>query len=137
MPLSEAIKEELLDSLKNCQFRSLCDKYFHEDFLWVIKGTSQLSGIYTDKEQFFTYVIDRLNALIAPGWKMHILENYFDPEKNAFIVEMKGEAKTITGGFYNNEYCWIFQFDQNIKVKKLTAYYDSLLVDRTLESKSA
>ena len=132
--LSKKIQDDIVTSLKECQFRALCDKYFHSDFLWVIKGTSEFSGEYRDKEDFFSRVIDRLNSLIAPGWKMHILTTYYDHKKRVLIVEFKGEAKTIMGGSYNNEYCWIFEFDPSFsKVIKLTAYYDGLLVNNTLQ----
>lgn len=133
--LSKLIQDDIVTMLKNCQFRPLCDKYFDTQFHWVIKGTSEFSGEYFDKDKFFTNIIDRLNSLIAPGWKMHILNTYCDNEKRVFIVEMQGEAKTHMGGNYNNQYCWIFQFDSLFsKVTKLTAYYDGLLVNNTLNA---
>lgn len=133
--LNKSVKDNIVMMLKNCQFRPLCDKYFHPSFHWVIKGTSEFSGEYFDKDTFFINIIDRLNNLIAPGWKMHILNTYHDHEKRVFIVEMQGEAVTHMGGDYNNQYCWIFQFDSCFsKVTKLTAYYDGLLVNNTLNA---
>ena len=129
----ETTVTEVRSFLQNCKFRELCDRYFSPNFWWIIRGTSKLSGEYRDKEEFFSQVINPLNRLISPGWKMHLLEVYKDEPNNVLIVEMKGEARTIWGGSYNNEYCWIFQFDKTgTQVIKLTAYYDSLLVNETL-----
>lgn len=129
MSITPVIKEDILQLLKQLELRKLCDTYFAKDFLWTIKGTSVLSGTYTDKEQFFEIVIHRLNQCLLPGWKMHILDHYAD--NNNFIVEMRGDVKTKAGKDYNNEYCWIFKFADG-KVKHLIAYYDSLLVNNTL-----
>lgn len=127
--INESIKNDIITLLEECQFRELCDKYFSSKFHWVIKGTSILSGDYTDKDAFFENVIGRLSACLEDGWEMHILATY--NTDNAVIVEMRGEVKTKTGEDYNNEYCWIFHFE-NDKVVKLTAYYDSLLLNQTL-----
>jgi ketosteroid isomerase-like protein len=122
--------QHIIALLQRCEFRKLCDDYFARDFCWTIKGTSILSGTYRDKEEFFAQVIDRLNRVVMPGWKMFILNHYMADE--VLIVEMRGEVKTKSGGDYNNEYCWIFKFENN-KVVHLTAYYDSLLVNKTLQ----
>lgn len=121
--------QEIIHLLEKCEFKKLCDTYFADDFLWIIKGTSVLSGTYQDKNIFFEKVLDRLNRLLQSGWKMHILDTYVDHD--ALIVEMHGEVKAKNGQDYNNDYCWIFKFNNN-KVIKLTAYYDSLLVNKTL-----
>lgn len=129
MPINQTIREHIVELLKKCEFRTFCDMYFANEFLWVIKGTSILSGTYNNKEQFFEKVINRLNSALLPGWKMHILNTYV--ENNAFIIEMRGEVKTKLGGDYSNEYCWILNFKDN-KIVKLIAYYDSLLVNNTI-----
>ena len=128
--LKETTIKDVKQYLQQCQFRELCDKYFHPKFNWVIRGTSQLSGRYHNLEDFFAQVIGRLNARLQSGWKMHIIDAYVS--NNTLIVEMKGEIKTIIDTDYNNEYCWIFKFDDDNKVIELIAYYDSLLVDKTL-----
>jgi ketosteroid isomerase-like protein len=122
-------QKHILDLLKHCNFNDLCDTYFADDFLWTIKGTSILSGEYYGKEEFFTKVLNRLNNVLLPEWKIHILNSYVD--NNAFIIEMRGEMKAKNSQDYNNEYCWIFKFANN-KIINVTAYYDSLLVNKTL-----
>ena len=122
-------QKHILDLLQQCEFRKLCDTYFADNFLWTIKGTSILSGEYHGGEEFFEKVINRLNKVILPGWKIHILSSYVD--NDTFIIEMRGEMKAKNGEDYNNEYCWIFKFADN-KVISITAYYDSLLVNKTL-----
>ena len=131
MSISKAAQQNIMNLLRRCEFRKLCDTYFSDEFLWIIKGSSLLSGTYSDKENFFETVIDPLSKLMLPNWKMHIVEKYVDGD--TLIIEMRGEAKTKNGGNYNNEYCWIFKFE-NGKVTSLTAYYDSLLVNKTLKA---
>tara|TARA_R110000868_G_scaffold8205_7_gene42747 strand:- start:60816 stop:61199 length:384 start_codon:yes stop_codon:yes gene_type:complete len=123
------MRNDIIEQLKACEFRALCDKYFGNDFLWTIRGSSELSGTYTDIDDFFDNIIARLNALLLPGWKMHILDTFVDGD--TMIVEMKGEVTAKSGNDYNNEYCWIFKFGDGV-LKSITAYYDSLLVNKTL-----
>lgn len=127
--ISNALKKDIVHLLEKCEFRKLCDAYCANEFLWTIKGTSILSGTYHDKDLFFDRVINRLNQCLLPGWKMHILGTYVADD--VLIVEMRGEVKTKSDSDYNNEYCWIFKFNDN-KVFSITAYYDSLLVNKTL-----
>ncbi len=127
--ISLKIQQQIVDLLRQCQFRVLCDTFFGNNFLWTIKGTSILSGTYYDKEEFFNKVINRLNKVLLTGWKMHILDTY--AANNTFIVEMRGEVTAKSGKHYNNEYCWIFKFADN-RITSVTAYYDSLLVNNTL-----
>ena len=60
---------------------------------------------------------------------MHILATY--ETEQTLIVEMRGEVKAKNNENYNNEYCWIFKLSGN-RVTSITAYYDSLLVNKTL-----
>jgi uncharacterized protein len=133
--IEDKTKADILTLLKTCQIRALCDNFFSDEFLWVIKGTSVLSGTYENKEDFFNLGMARLNRALKGDWILHIINTFID--NDTMIVEMRGEVKTINDNDYNNDYCWIFQFEDN-KVVKLTAYYDSLLVNKTLaEAESA
>ena len=131
MSLPTEIQQDIIQHLEACQFRALSDKYFTDQFSWKIKGTSILSGTYDNIDYFFETVISRLSALIKPGWSMDILDTHISD--NAMVIEMKGQAELKSGGTYNNEYCWIFKFQDN-KLKSITAYYDSLLVNQTLNA---
>ncbi len=126
----KGIEQTILEQLKNCQFKLFCDTCFADDFHWIIRGSSILSGEYYGKEEFFNKVINRINSKVLPGWTMNIRDSYL--LDNTFIVEMVGSANTINGKHYNNEYCWIMKFNENSKIKCLIAYYDSLLVNQTL-----
>lgn len=128
--LNETTTKAIVTLLQNCEFRKLCDIYCTDRFNWTIKGSSIISGTYTNKEEFFAKVIDRLNNVLLPGWRMHILDTYVADD--TLIIEMRGEVKTKSGGDYNNEYCWIFKFNSAAKITSITAYYDSLLVNKTL-----
>ena len=123
------MQQEIIDLLKRCDFKTLCNNYFADNFMWTIKGSSRLSGTYIDKNVFFMQVLDRLNNVLQPKWRMHIINTYTDD--NVLIVEMKGEVKAKNSQDYNNDYCWIFKF-ANEKIISVTAYYDSLLVNKIL-----
>lgn len=129
MNISNKTVQKIIDLLKACDFKTLCNTYFADNFMWTIKGSSILSGTYKNKDIFFKQVLDRLSNIVQPGWRMHILDTYIDDD--VLIVEMKGEAKTKNGQDYNNDYCWIFKF-ANDKIVSITAYYDSLLVNKIL-----
>ncbi len=129
MAISQSTKDNILSLLENCEFDTFFTECFADDFKWAIKGTSILSGVYLDKEQFLQTVIGRLNKVVQPGWRMHILATYIDGD--IMVIEMRGEVKALNGSDYNNEYCWILKF-VNDKIVETTAYYDSLLVNKTL-----
>ena len=129
MSINNELVQKIILLLMKCDIKTLCNDYFADKFMWTIKGTSILSGTYTDKNAFFTQVLDRLNNILQPNWRMHIRNTYI--ANNTFIVEMRGEVKTKNGQDYNNDYCWIFKF-ANEKIISVTAYYDSLLVNKIL-----
>lgn len=52
MSINDETKTHIISLLKNCEIKKLCDIYFADNFLWTIKGTSILSGIYRDKNIF-------------------------------------------------------------------------------------
>ena len=129
MTIHNITVEKIIAILKECDFKTLCNTYFADNFMWTIKGSSILSGTYKDKATFFKQVLDRLSNILQPDWRMRILDTYID--NNVLVVEMRGEAKTKDGQDYNNDYCWIFKF-ANDKIISITAYYDSLLVNKIL-----
>ncbi|MCP4475113.1 MAG: hypothetical protein GY821_11235 [Gammaproteobacteria bacterium] len=60
---------------------------------------------------------------------MNILNSYVIDD--TLIVELCGEGKAKNGNQYNNEYCWIIEFDHD-KIISITAYLDTLLLDNIL-----
>jgi ketosteroid isomerase-like protein len=120
---------KIIDQLKNCQFKDFVDNNFDPEFSWEIKGTSVLSGSYSCKDTFMKEVIGKISSKIKGQWTMNIHNHY--NTKNVLIIEMTGSAITLDNNNYNNQYCWIMHFREN-KIIHLTAYYDSLLVNKTL-----
>lgn len=96
--LNDKVQKHILSLLEQCKFRQLYGTYFMDDFFWIIKGSSVLSGEYYDKDEFFTKVIDRFNAVLLLGWKMYILNSYINDD--VLIVEMRGEVKAKNGQGY-------------------------------------
>ncbi|MCP4475929.1 MAG: hypothetical protein GY821_15465 [Gammaproteobacteria bacterium] len=67
MSIHRKIQQEVLDLIQNCDIRKLCDKFFSEKFLWVVKGSGVLSKTYTDKEVYFNQAFNRLGEVLLPA----------------------------------------------------------------------
>lgn len=57
-------------------------------------------------------------------------------EGDRVVVLFSGDVPTRAGKRYNNRYCYIYRIEGG-KVKELTEYFDTALVERALEAPPA
>ncbi len=101
-----------------------------DDFVWRITGSTSWSGEYVGKAE----VRERLFRLLYAQFTAptHITATRILADGDYVVAECKGDATTLTGERYANTYCFVMRLADG-KLKELTEYMDTALVDRVLK----
>jgi len=108
------------------------DKFFEyvdDNVLWTVMGTHPLAGVYKSKNDFILNTFQRLNNLLKEGVILKV--NNIIIQDNTAVVEMESLSTALNGKPFNNTYCWICRFENDIIVE-VHAYVDSALVQRLI-----
>ncbi len=101
-----------------------------DDFVWRITGSTSWSGEYVGKAEVRERLFKPLYAqFTAPT---HITATRILADGDYVVAECKGDATTLTGERYANTYCFVMRLADG-KLKELTEYMDTALVDRVLK----
>lgn len=109
-----------------------------DDVRWTIIGRTKYSKTYEGKQTVYyeskqTVYKELLEPLFSQFANQYANQaRRFVAEADYIVVEARGRVTTKTGKEYNNEYCYIFRFADG-KVRELTEYFDTAMIDRTLE----
>ncbi len=96
---------------------------------WTVMGTHPLAGIYNSRGEFVSKTFIRLNQLLKEDIILQV-NNIIVQGDNA-VVEMISLATALNGMPFNNTYCWIVKFENEIIVE-VRAYVDSALVQKVI-----
>jgi uncharacterized protein (TIGR02246 family) len=101
-----------------------------EDFVWRIMGSSAWSGTYSGKAEIVERLLRPLYAqFTAPS---SITATRILADDDYVVVQCEGDATTLSGEQYANSYCFVIRVE-NGKLRELTEYMDTALVDRVLQ----
>lgn len=92
---------------------------------WTVMGTHPLAGLYRSKQAFFDATFAVLPGLMRDGLTLHV-ERFHDAGDYG-IVELRADATTLEGVPFDNRYCWVCRFDDDLIVE-VRAYLDSAMV---------
>jgi ketosteroid isomerase-like protein len=109
------------------------DRFFEhvsENVDWTVQGTHPLAGRYTSKRDFRIHTFDRLIKILPGGAQLRVQQILIDGDWAA--VELRSHATAITGMRFDNRYCWVIRFDENLIVE-VRAYLDSALVQKLID----
>jgi uncharacterized protein len=102
-----------------------------DDVKWTVLGTQPLAANYLSKHDFQQATFDRLTPLFDGGLKLFTRQVLVDGD--TAIVELYTQATTKNGIQFNNDYCWICQFQVG-QIVAVRAYLDSALVTKVIEA---
>jgi ketosteroid isomerase-like protein len=108
------------------------DEFFSQvadNVLWTVMGTHPLAGIYKTKNDFILNTFKRLNKLLKEGVILKV--NSIIVQDDTAVVEMESFSTALNDKPFNNTYCWICSFEEDIIVE-VRAYVDSALVQRLI-----
>ncbi len=100
-----------------------------DDFVWRIAGSTAWSGEYIGKADVQERLLKPLyRRFTAPT---SITATRIIAEDDYVVAECRGNATTVGGELYANTYCFVIRVTDG-KLRELTEYMDTALVDRVL-----
>lgn len=101
-----------------------------DDVDWIVEGTHPLAGHYRSKADFIAGTFTKLAKVLPEGAKLHV-EHVLVKDDQA-VVELHSLATAKNGMRFNNRYCWVCGFENNI-MTSARAYLDSAMVAQLFE----
>ena len=98
-----------------------------DDVDWTVMGTHPLAGHYLSKQAFREGTFAKLGIVLPKGAQLHVEQVLVDGNEAA--VELHSLAIARDGMRFDNRYCWIVSFKDELIVR-VRAYLDSALVTR-------
>jgi ketosteroid isomerase-like protein len=102
-----------------------------DDVTWIVMGRTRWSGSYRGKTTVLNDLLGVLRVRLADRYRASAQR--IIAEGPYVVVQARGQAKTKAGDEYNNEYCFIYEFE-NGRIKEVTEYLDTELVTSALGS---
>ncbi len=102
-----------------------------DDASWTLEGTTPGSRTYAGKAVIREELIKPLFAQFA-GPYVSKTERII-AEGDRVVVLFSGDVLTKAGKRYNNRYCYVYRLEGG-RVKELTEYFDTALVQEALEA---
>ncbi len=105
-------------------------EHVSDDVDWIVMGTHPLAGHYKSKSDFIAGTFAKLGKVLPGGAQLHV-EHLLVADDQA-VVELHSEATAKNGMRFDNRYCWVVYFRDNVIVR-VRAYLDSTMVARLFE----
>jgi hypothetical protein len=96
-----------------------------DDVDWTVMGTHPLAGHYTSKAAFIAGTFAKLAKVLPKGTELHV--DHLVVAGDQAIVELHSEATAINGFRFDNTYCWVVYFRDQV-ITRVRAYLDSAKV---------
>lgn len=102
--------------------------------LGPVEGTHPLAGHYRSKADFRAHTFARLNKILPGDAQLHV--------RNALVsgdwavVELESVATAKDGMRFDNKYCWVMRFANDVIVE-VRAHLDSALVQTLIDQNLA
>jgi uncharacterized protein len=105
-----------------------------DDFVWRIIGSTAWSGEYVGKSEVCERLLKPLYAQFTAPTRITATRILADGDH--VVVECRGDATTVAGVPYRNVYCLVIRMTDG-RMRELTEYMDTALVDRVLRPPTA
>jgi hypothetical protein len=96
-----------------------------DDVDWTVEGTHPLAGRYRSKQAFRAGTFEKLGKVLPDGAEL-VVEHILVSDEWA-VVELRSNATARDGLRFDNRYCWVCRFADDVIVE-VRAYLDSWLV---------
>lgn len=105
------------------------ENLFAKDLVYHLTGQHQFSGKYEGSQS----VLDLLAGLRSSfRTGIHYSVSRLIAVNNTVVATFTGTGTTVTGNEYRNEYCAIWDFNDDQQVSHITEYFDSDHVAKVL-----
>jgi ketosteroid isomerase-like protein len=130
---NKRLMQEIFAALSKGDGRPFRDS-LADDVRWTLTGTTRWSRTYEGKRAVIDELLRPLFAQFADQYTN--TAHRFIAEGEYVVVECRGCVTTKSGKPYHNSYCWICRIADG-KLKELTEYMDTALVERALDDPPA
>ena len=130
---SKALVQRIHDELDKGNGQLFLDN-LADDARWTLEGSTPWSRTYAGKAAIREELLKPLFAQFA-GRYVTKTERII-AEGDRVVVLFSGDVPTKAGKRYNNRYCYIYRLEGG-KVKELTEYFDTALVQEALQAPPA
>ena len=100
-------------------------RHVADDVDWTVMGTHPLAGHYQSKAAFISGTFDKLAKVLPDGTQLTVADLLVTGNEAA--VELSSGATAKSGMRFDNRYCWVVYFHNNLIVR-VRAYLDSAKV---------
>ncbi len=100
------------------------------DVDWTVMGDHPLSGRFTNKRDFLAGTFAKLPPVLQPGSRLRVEEVLVAGDQA--VVELRVTATTRNGQPFDNRYCWVVYFREEVIVR-VRDYLDTALVTRLFQ----
>jgi ketosteroid isomerase-like protein len=129
MTVQAGYVENLFANLENGKSGAFFE-HVADDVNWTVMGTHPLAGTYHTKADFLAHTFARLDKILKEGVVLRVTNILVDGESAA--VELESLSTALNGKPFDNTYCWVVRFSNEIIVE-VRAYLDSALVQRLID----
>lgn len=105
-------------------------RHVADDVDWIVMNTHPLAGHYRSKAGFIAGTFAKLHQVLPHGALLHVEDLIVKDGRAA--VELHSLARAKNGMRFDNRYCWIVYFENDVIVR-VRAYMDSVMVARLFE----
>jgi ketosteroid isomerase-like protein len=125
---NKTLIQQMFASLANADSRPFV-ALMADDVTWTVMGQTRWSGTYRGKTAVLNDLLGVLRTRLAERYRA--TAQRIIAEGPYVVVQARGQATTIAGTPYNNEYCFIYRLEDG-KIKEVTEYLDTELVTSAL-----
>ena len=125
---NKQIIEKMFEELARGNSRPFVD-LLADDVTWKVMGRTPWSGTYRGKATVLNDLLGQLRARLADRYRASAERIIADGPY--VVVEARGQATTVAGAPYNNEYCFIYRLEDG-RIREVTEYLDTELVTTAL-----
>ena len=122
--LSTAYVREIFKNLESGDGKGFFDHVL-DDVDWIVEGTHPLAGHYHSKADFLAHTFEKLAKVLPKGAELHT--EHVLVSGDWAVVELHSLATAKNGLRFDNRYCWVCRFVNNMIVE-VRAYLDSVMV---------
>jgi ketosteroid isomerase-like protein len=99
-----------------------------EDVTWRWMGVNQWSRTFEGKQLVVDKLFGGATETLGPSSSTEV--RHIHADEDSVVVEHSGRNKMPDGRRYDNNYCWVFRF-QNGLIQEVREYMDTQLVTET------
>lgn len=101
-----------------------------ENVQWRVTGHAPYSATYTSKQDFMDHAVTPINDFLSITPELVGIQ----ADGDVVWLQWKGQARTVKGGTYVNEYAWKLTLNRAGKIERADAFLDThalaLLVEK-------